>query len=118
MTLSPAKQALASYWTQHHNAQAQRFGISPIAGGPQEMKIVDRTHWWRRHNLAWRLLGRWPRLACRVARGKSYTLSDSPSRRVEGQSLVHWIRYGRVGASHFLLAADPQWAKVLRSSGR
>lgn len=31
MTLSPAKQALASYWTQHHNTQAQRFGISPIA---------------------------------------------------------------------------------------
>lgn len=60
----------------------------------------------------------WPRLAARLFESRSYTLSDSPQRRVEGQPLLHWLRFGRVGASHYLLAADPDWRAALSNHGR
>lgn len=71
-----------------------------------------------RNSLRSRIWRVWPRLASRLFEGRSYSLSDSPIRRVDGQPLLHWLRFGRVGASHFLLAADPDWRAVLRNHGR
>jgi len=63
----------------------------------------------------WRL---WPRMAARVLEGRSYRLSDSPNKRQKGQPLWHWLRFGRVGASHYLLAENPTWRAVLKDHGR
>ena len=60
----------------------------------------------------------WPRFAARIFEGRSYSLSDSPNARVNGQPFIHWLRFGRVGASHYLLAADPSWRAVLANHGR
>jgi hypothetical protein len=65
----------------------------------------------------WKYLGWWPRLAA-FLEGREHTLSDSPRERQKGQPWLHWVRYGRVGASHYNLAADPAWRAVLPHSGR
>lgn len=73
---------------------------------------------YNKRSLGARIWRAWPRLAARMLQRRSYALSDSPTRRVTGQPLLHWIRFGRVGASHFLLSADPAWRRVLHNHGR
>lgn len=57
----------------------------------------------RAYNRAvWDNLGWWPRLAARLV-GRSFTLSDSPKIRPKGMPVIAWLRYGRAGASWWLL---------------